>query len=158
MAVPASRFREIMASFPTGVAVVTALAGQERPHGMTSNAICSVSADPGRLLVCVGKASRTLQAILNSGAFAVNFLAAGTEETARWFAGKAPDKFAGVRYDAGRCAAGAPILTESIIASAECVVRGAIDAGDHWIFIGEVEDGRAVSGKAPLLLFRRVYT
>ena len=63
-----------MSAFPTGVAVVTTLDAEGGPRGLTTNALCAVSAEPPLLLVCVDRESRTLPALLHSGRFVVNFL------------------------------------------------------------------------------------
>jgi flavin reductase (DIM6/NTAB) family NADH-FMN oxidoreductase RutF len=45
---PLSRedFFSIMSAFPTGVAIVTTLDEHGEPKGLTTNAVCSVSAEP----------------------------------------------------------------------------------------------------------------
>src|SRR3981081_4800591 len=55
-----ARFFAIRGAFPTGVAIVTTMDTQSQPKGLTSNALCSVSAEPPLLLVCVDKHSNTL--------------------------------------------------------------------------------------------------
>jgi flavin reductase (DIM6/NTAB) family NADH-FMN oxidoreductase RutF len=149
-------FKGVAGSFPTGVTVVTSRGADGVPRGLTSNAICSVSADPPLLLVCVDKRSQTLPSIREAGSFVVNFLAAGREELSNRFASKHPDKLAEVTWEPSRVAAGAPILVEDVVAVAECVVTQEIDAGDHWIFIGRIEAG-AVGEGVPLMYYRRAY-
>ncbi len=156
MPVSYESFCRILGSFPTGVAIVTARAHDGTARGLTSSAVCSVSAKPPLLLVCVDKGSRTLEAIQFSGAFVVNFLAADGEELSRRFASKAPDKFAGVTWEPAQSARGAPILVDDIEAYAECLVKQVIDAGDHYVIIAGVEGG-GVKAKDPLLYFRGNY-
>jgi flavin reductase (DIM6/NTAB) family NADH-FMN oxidoreductase RutF len=149
-------FRGVVGSFPAGVAVVTSRGADGVPRGLTSNAICSVSASPPLLLVCVDKRSQTLASIREAGSFVVNFLAAGREELSDRFAAKHPDKLAGVAWEPSRIAAGAPMLVDDVVAVAECVVTHEVDAGDHWVFIGGIEAG-AVYERVPLLYYRRSY-
>lgn len=156
MAVDLELFKGVAGSFPAGVAVVTARAPGAEPRGLTSNAICSVSASPPQLLVCVDMRSQTLPAIRGAGSFVVNFLAAGREELSDRFASKHPDKLAGVTWEPSPVAGGAPILVEDVVAVAECLVAQEIDAGDHWIFIGRIEAG-AVYERVPLMYYRRAY-
>src|SRR5215470_1017226 len=101
-AIPVDRqtFLEIMASFPSGVAVVTTLDASGAPRGLTSTAVSSVSAEPPLLLVCVDLESRTLPALRAGGRFVVNFLREGRSELARVFASKAEDKFERVEWRA----------------------------------------------------------
>lgn len=156
MPIDFERFRAINARFPTGVAVVTAVGEEGEPRGLASNAFSSVSADPPLLLVCVDKGSRTLPAIQRTGGFVVNFLASDAEPIARKFASKDTDKFAGLEWRPSATANGAPVLTRGVVAHAECVTERAIEAGDHWIFVGRVEDGAVHDGR-PLLYFDRRY-
>lgn len=156
MGVSTEQFRQIMASFPTGVAIVTAVGAGREPRGMTSNAVCSVSVSPPLLLVCVDKNAKTLPAITGSGGFVVNFLAAGRDELSRRFAAKADNKFDGVTTRRSSHAFGAPILVDDAIAHAECTVSVVIDAGDHVLVLGRVESGCAL-GSSPLVYFRRKY-
>ena len=145
-----------MGAFPTGVAVVTAMDETGHARGLTCNALCSASADPPLMLVCVDRASTTLPAIRHSRAFAVNYLAAGREELARLFASKEPDKFGEVAWQPAEN--GMPYLHQDSVALAECTLRQEIDAGDHVIFIGHVDNGRPpADGARPLLYFHRGY-
>src|SRR2546428_13847279 len=93
MPVDRQTFFEIMASFPSGVAVVTTLDGEETPRGLTSTAVSSVSADPPLLLVCVDVESRTLDSLRVRGRFVVNSMRQGRGELCMLFASKAADTF-----------------------------------------------------------------
>src|SRR3989440_8045725 len=93
VAVTPQLYREIMACFPTGVAIVTAHEAGDRPRGLTLSAFCAVSLDPPLVLVCVDKGSNTLPALRESGGFTVNFLAGGREHLAVLYASKAEEKF-----------------------------------------------------------------
>jgi len=51
-----------------------------------------------------------------------------------------------------------PWLHTDTIAHAECSISEEIEAGDHLIFIGKVEDGQPPApGTKPLMYFRRTY-
>ena len=149
-------FCAIMAAFPTGVTVVTTVDAEGRPRGLTSNAVCSVSADPPLLLVCVDTEARTLPALRHAKAFVVNFLKEGRGELCRRFASKEEEKFVDVHWC--RAANGAPRLCEDALAYAECVTEQELDIGDHVILIGSVVGGRPPEpGERPLTYFRRSY-
>ena len=60
VAIHRQSFFEIMASFPTGVAIVTTLDAQGAPRGLTTTAVSSVSAHPPTVLVCVDLGRLTL--------------------------------------------------------------------------------------------------
>lgn len=150
-------FFAIMGAFPTGVAVVTTVDQQGQPHGLTTNALCSVSAEPPLLLVCVDKHSNTLPSLRKSGKLVVNYLSAGRDDMANLFASKEPDKFAGVSWRPA--SNGMPWLHTDTISHAECTVDQEIDAGDHVVFIAKVEDGQPPApGTKPLMYFRRSYS
>ena len=157
MAVSRDEFFAIMSAFPTGVAVVTTLDADGEPRGLTTNALCSVSADPPLLLVCVDGESRTLPGLLHSRRFVVNFLAERRDALARLFASKADDKFAAVAWEPG--IGGMPCLREDSLAYAECETEQELQAGDHVIITGLVVGGMAPDpASVPILYFRREYS
>jgi flavin reductase (DIM6/NTAB) family NADH-FMN oxidoreductase RutF len=156
MTIDADLFRSIFTSMPAGVAVVAAMGGDGIPRGLTTTAVCPVSAEPPMLLACVGKGSRTLPAIMQSRGFTVNFLAAESRELSQRFAGLRPDKFEGVPWLPSRRANGAPILADGVVAYTECVVADTIEVGDHWIILGTICHGE-VRDAVPLLYCRREY-
>jgi flavin reductase (DIM6/NTAB) family NADH-FMN oxidoreductase RutF len=86
-------FFEIMASFPSGVAIVTTLDPEGVPRGLTTTAVSSVSAHPPTVLVCVDLGSRTLDALRARRRFVVNFMGQGRSQLCLLFASKADDKF-----------------------------------------------------------------
>jgi flavin reductase (DIM6/NTAB) family NADH-FMN oxidoreductase RutF len=148
-------FREVLASFPAGVVIVTAMSEDGRPRGLTVSAFCSVSAVPALVLVCVDSGSNTLPAIRHSGAFTVNILAAGRESLAMRFASKEPDKFAGVEWMHAPLPTGGPVLSADAAAHLVCTVDRAVEAGDHWVFIGEAVQAGVRREHRSLLYHRR---
>jgi flavin reductase (DIM6/NTAB) family NADH-FMN oxidoreductase RutF len=147
-------FFEIMASFPSGVAIVTTLDDRGVPRGLTTTAVASVSADPPLLLVCVDLASRTLTALRARGRFVVNFMREGRSDLCLRFASKEEDKFAGVPWRA--TTDGLPFLHEDALAWAGCEVEHELEIGDHVVFLGRVREGQGPSGdELPLMYYRR---
>jgi flavin reductase (DIM6/NTAB) family NADH-FMN oxidoreductase RutF len=148
------RFREVMGSFPTGVAIVTA-AGPHGPSGLTTNAVASLSLDPVLLLVCFDNTSRTLPVVREAGRFAVNLLRAGQEDLAAVFASKriAREKFERVTHTVAH---GVPVLDDAL-AWLACDLDALHPAGDHTIGIGRVTHVDADAGGEPLLFFRGAY-
>lgn len=154
-----ARFLSVMASFPAGVAVVTSLDRSKRPVGLTISAFCSVSRTPPLILICVDKGSASLPAIQHSGKFTVNFLSDDREEIARRFATKDPDKFAGQAWRHSEALpGGGPILHEDTVAHLACTVYKAVEAGDHWVFIGEVIEASVEEEARSLLYHRRNFS
>jgi flavin reductase (DIM6/NTAB) family NADH-FMN oxidoreductase RutF len=158
VAIDGALFREIMSTFPSGVAIVTASGEDGKPRGLTVSAFCPVSLDPPLVLVCIDRASNSLVAIQSSGGFTVNLLASGREELARRYASKAEDKFEGVATKQPGVAEAGPILVDDCVAYAACRIYSAVEAGDHFIIVGQVEDGEHHSGEVPLMYGRRVFT
>jgi flavin reductase (DIM6/NTAB) family NADH-FMN oxidoreductase RutF len=148
-------FREVLATFPAGVVIVTAQDTDGTPVGLTVSAFCSVSADPTLVLVCIDKGSNTLPAIKHSRAFTVNILAAGREDLALQFASKSGDKFAGVAWEEPQLDIGGPILRNDAASYLVCNVDQEIEAGDHWVFIGEAVEAGVQEGHPPLLYHNR---
>jgi flavin reductase (DIM6/NTAB) family NADH-FMN oxidoreductase RutF len=156
LAIDGQLFRAVLGSFPTGVTIVTTVASDGTPRGLTCNAICSVSADPPLLLFCLGKKAGSGTAFLETKAFVVNFLAAGRGDLSTRFASPIEDKFAGVNWQPSTLAGGSPILVDDNVAHAECTLSQVVDAGDHHVLIGLVLAGSA-SGGNPLIYLRRTY-
>jgi len=146
-------FRRALASYPTGVTVVTAL-GDEGPSGATANSVTSLSLDPPMMLACLDRGSRTLATVRASGRFGVNALAAGQEELAVRFAGKDPEsaKWEGIGWSESD---GCPRLSEALV-WIPCELRDLIDGGDHLIVTGTVLDAAAREGQ-PLIFHRGAY-
>ena len=118
MTIERQAFFDVMASFPSGVAIVTTLDADDTPHGLTTTAVCSVSADPPTILVSFDRASRTLAALRASGRFVVNFAGEGGSELCLLFSSKEEDKFRDVRWRPTD--KGLPLLHEAVLAWAEC--------------------------------------
>jgi flavin reductase (DIM6/NTAB) family NADH-FMN oxidoreductase RutF len=147
-------FFEVMASFPTGVAIVTTVADDGAPRGLTTTAVCSVSAKPPTILVCVDLGSRTLAALRATRAFVVNFMGEGRSELCLLFASKAEDKFARVTWQPTR--AGLPVLHEDVLAWAECSTLHELEVGDHVLLVAQVDDGGVHPElESPLMYYRR---
>jgi flavin reductase (DIM6/NTAB) family NADH-FMN oxidoreductase RutF len=143
-----------MASFPSGVAIVTTSTADGTPYGLTTTAVSSVSADPPTLLVCVDIGARTLPVLRASGRFVVNFMREGRGELCLLFASKADDKFAHV--DWAPTPDGLPQLQKDSVAWAECTTDQQLEIGDHVVLIARVVDGGvAGADDSPLMYYRR---
>src|SRR5262249_6509364 len=149
----AASLRTVLGHFATGIAIVTAVDGEE-PVGMACNSFTSVSLEPQLVLFCAAKSSTTWPRIQAAGKWAANILGEDAEEVSRLFAQKGADRFARIAYTFGR--SGAPIL-EASLAFVDCETIAEHDAGDHVIVVGRVlELGYAPDGK-PLLFYRGGY-
>jgi flavin reductase (DIM6/NTAB) family NADH-FMN oxidoreductase RutF len=146
-----------MSAFPTGVTIVTTVDENGEACGLTCNAFMSVSAEPPLVLVSVDKSSNTLPALRHTRSFVVNFLSAGREELATLCASKRSDKFMAINWRASDHH-GLPILHEDSVAHVSCDVVSEIEAGDHVLLLGHVQDLTPPEpGSVPLLYFKRTY-
>ena len=149
-------YTDAMASAVTGVSVVTTdgVAGR---FGITVSSVSSVSADPPLVLVCINRRSPACSAVHANRVFCINLLSTQQQELGNTFAGRPsrgqPFDFASAAWSEGL--SGAPHF-EGAVATFDCVVEQAHEAGSHNLFIGRVV---AVSGSAadPLLYTRSAY-
>ena len=147
------RFRAVMGTFATGVAVVT-VDTPDGPQGMTANAVASLSLDPVLVLVCFDNGARTLPEVERAGRFGVNVLAAGQEHLARRFASKDEGKFAEIAHSVHD---GIPVL-DGALAWVGCDLDRLVPGGDHTIGIGAVHAAElGPPGTEPLIWFRGDY-
>jgi len=155
-AVDKATFFALMSAFPSGVTIVTTVDELGRPRGLTCTSVCSLSAEPPLVLVCVDRRSHTLGALRHAGRFVVNYLLAGRGDLSNRFATTDPDKFEHVAWRP--TAHGLPWLFADSLGSAECVIVQEVAGGDHVILIGRVESGQVPApGTQPLVYFRRSY-
>jgi flavin reductase (DIM6/NTAB) family NADH-FMN oxidoreductase RutF len=153
MPINKNEFRAALGRFASGVTVVTTRDASGRLYGITVSAFCSVSLEPPLVLVCVEKKTGSHHAFSDGEAFVVNVLAAGQQHLSDRFASHISDKFAGVSYHQG--IADLPVL-EDALANLECVLKYSYEAGDHTIFVGQIEKARVADGE-PLLYFHGNY-
>ena len=151
-----TEFRQALGLFATGVTVIT-VDQEGEIHGMTANAFTSVSLDPILVLVCVDHRARTHAHLHSKKRFGINVLSEAQRNISEYYA-RATEKHqraeeAGARFD--RTRHGTPVL-QGALAYLECRLQTAHEAGDHTIFIAEVEDVVIREGD-PLLFFRGKY-
>jgi flavin reductase len=144
--------RQIMGQFATGVTVVTT-DGKAGPHGLTANAIASLSLDPPLVLVAVERKAHSLDYLTKNGCFAINILRVDQEEISRRFATPGPKDFAGLNITTAGTTA--PILSDCV-AFVDCRVVEILPGGDHEIFVGEIVAGEYHGGE-PLLYYAGGY-
>ena len=153
MPVDKQAFRRVLGHFAAGVTIVTTVGDDGAPYGLTATAFTSVSLEPPLVLVCVDKRSESHPHFHHSRVFAVNFLAVDHEHLSRRFAVSGGDKFEGLAVSRG--VTGAPLLSDAL-GYLECRAVDVVEAGDHTIFLGQVEAADARDGE-PLVYFRGAY-
>jgi flavin reductase (DIM6/NTAB) family NADH-FMN oxidoreductase RutF len=153
MAIDSLIQRKVMGKFATGVTVVTT-GGSMGMHGLTANAVASLSLDPPLLLVAVDKRAHSLEFIKTNRCFAVNVLRLDQEEISRRFARPGPKDFLGL--DLTTDVTEAPVIA-GCLAHVDCRLYDVLPGGDHEIFVGEVVGGAVHDGADPLLYFAGEY-
>lgn len=147
----AKLLRSVMGQFATGVTVVTFVADGQ-PAGMTANAFMSVSLEPPLILISIRNASSFNQFVGEGVRFGVNFLA----ESQRWLSGHfggRPEEGAVLPFTYH---ADTPLLDGSLVH----LVARTVDvhpAGDHLLYIGEIEHVRVGAQRKPLLFYSGRY-
>ena len=152
MAFDSKKQRKILGHFATGVTVVTT-GGAAGLHGMTANAVASLSLDPPLMLVAVDKRALALDYLKKNQCFVVNILRLGQEEISRRFATPGPKDFSDLKTVDGRTES--PILVDCL-AYLDCKVVDVLPGGDHEIFVGEILAGECHGGE-PLLYYSGSY-
>jgi flavin reductase (DIM6/NTAB) family NADH-FMN oxidoreductase RutF len=157
MSVGQEEFRRAMGCFATGVTVITVDHAGE-VHGMTANAFTAVSFDPLLVLVCVDHKAQTHAHLHARKRFGINVLSEEQRAVSEHYAkaDREPalaEQEAGARFE--RTQQGTPML-QGALAYLECRLQSAQDAGDHTIFIAEVEAVVVRPGR-PLIFFESAY-
>jgi flavin reductase (DIM6/NTAB) family NADH-FMN oxidoreductase RutF len=143
--------------FASGVTIVTVGLPEGEPHGMTANAVMSVSLEPPLIAVAIDNRAHTNTLVAEQGHFAVNILTDDQTELANRFATRAmrgPQLFDGVAHT--RSELGDPLL-EGAIGQFACEVASVHVEGDHTIWIGRVLSFTHSSAHGNPLVFYRGY-
>ena len=147
----AQTFRQAWGKFATGVSIVTTADSDGSVHGMTANGINSVSLDPLLVLVCAGHTTTSYPLIRDSQRFAINILSEDQQAIAEYYARPTDHKTGDLDIGISQTERGGYVVDGSL-AQMDCRVVTEQEAGDHTIFIGEVEEINVADGR-PLLFF-----
>ena len=135
--IEAQVYKEVMASFPSGVTVVTTLDTEGDLVGITASAFSALSLDPALVLFCPNYSSNTYPALLERKHFAIHLLSGEQQAQAFAFASKSKEKARELPWTLS--ALGNPIL-EGATAIIECELWREYEGGDHAIIVGEVKN------------------
>jgi flavin reductase (DIM6/NTAB) family NADH-FMN oxidoreductase RutF len=130
------QFRDALAQFATGVTVIAARRADGRYAGFTANSFNSVSLEPPLVVWSLHRRAQSLVAYESAKRYVINVLAHDQIALARRFSLPHADRFEGVSFRLG--VADAPLI-EGCIAWFECRHHAMHRAGDHVLFIGQVE-------------------
>lgn len=138
MSVSSKDFRAGMRQLGGAVNVITThQSGQS--YGLTATAVCSVTAEPPRLLACVNKTGITFKSIQESGTLVINTLCAEHKELAEVFAGMGgnaeDDRFHVGNWDHSNRI---PVLKDALV-SFTCDVQDIQDVGTHGVILADIK-------------------
>lgn len=153
-AIDAALFRETLGHYPTGVAVVTALAEDGTPDGMVVGTFSSVSLDPPLIAFFPAIGAASFARIRTAATFCVNVLASDQESLCRQIAMRRTGKFDDVAWRPAPL--GSPILGGAV-SWIECTYEDVREAGDHYIVLGRVQGLAVERSTLPLLFFQGGY-
>ena len=141
-----------MRHFAAPVSIITTQNKGEY-SGLTATAVCSVTAEPPRLVVFVNKSVYAAEQIFESGQLCVNILSSTQTEQACIFAGMRKDIAGAERFDHGEwhtLVTGSPALAYAK-ANMDCRVIKVYDESTHHAFLCEVLATRSNNEGSPLV-------
>ena len=153
MSIDAAAFKKGMRHLAASVTLITTRHDGMR-GGLTATAVCSVSADPPQILVCVNRTASAHDPIAQARLFCVNILAPEHRKIAERFAGmdgiEGDERF-NTLGEWSALKTGAPVLKGCPV-SFDCKLVAELGAGTHTIYIGEIID-IALDGDAVPLVY-----
>lgn len=141
--------RNALGRFATGVCIVTTRAKSGSTAGLTVNSFSSVSLDPPLISWCLERRAPSLPTFLSAEHFVVHVLAVDQQDICLHFSKPSKDKFS-IFHDKFEYGVNDIPMLKNSLARFECKKEFMYDAGDHLIFIGQVERF-TYSEQAPLL-------
>jgi flavin reductase (DIM6/NTAB) family NADH-FMN oxidoreductase RutF len=140
-------FRQTVGQFATGVTIITTEVGGAI-RALTVNSFTAVSLDPPLVLFCVGKATKTGQAVHALKGFTVNILRQEQQDLSTYFAGgwrqPSPPPYEWVEWHGGR-------RLDGCAAAVGCSTYAIHEGGDHWIVVGRVVALHVTACTTPLI-------
>jgi flavin reductase (DIM6/NTAB) family NADH-FMN oxidoreductase RutF len=155
--ISASDFKQAMRHLAGGVTII-ATEHEGYRSGMAATAVCSVSADPPTILICINSNASAHEPIRKSRRFSVNLLASSQDDIARRFSGETGIR-GEERFTMGSWAplvTGAPIL-ESALAGLDCRVTEVVRMATHSVFFGAVVGVASRPAAKPLIYAHGTY-
>jgi 3-hydroxy-9,10-secoandrosta-1,3,5(10)-triene-9,17-dione monooxygenase reductase component len=146
--------RQALGHYPTGVSVVTGMAGDGTPLALVIGSFTSVSLDPPIVGFLPMRNSFTWQAMSSGPALCINVLGHDQIDLCNRMSARTGDRFEAVSWSPSRH--GVPMLDDAIL-QVECEVTCVTEAGDHWFVQCSVNSCHVLRNDAPLLFHRGKY-
>jgi len=147
------RIGKALGMIPSGCGILTVTDGDFRT-GMLTSWIQQAGFDPPAVSIAVKKGRPIEPLIDRTGRFVLNLIGEDPRAMFRHFGrGFEPDEdaFAGLKIstqDGG-------VALEDAIAILSCRVAGKFDAGDHWLYVGRVENATTRDGARSYVHLRK---
>lgn len=143
------KFREAMQRLAAPVTAITTMDGNT-PAGLMATAVCSLSADPPSLIICVNRTATAHDAILRAGFVGVSLF----PDEAIDYAGHFASEKGAARFENGewiKCMTGAPIFRDAPVAF-DCRIASQHEGYSHTVIIAEIEHIHFASESDPSCL------
>jgi flavin reductase ActVB len=144
-------FRNAMASFASGVTLVTTRDASGHPWGFTASSFASLSLHPPMVSVCMGKRAAAYEIMTSAKTFAISILNADQAHLARLFSTRGADRFGDPAIVDS--AYGLPVA-QGALAQLDCALEILHPGGDHAILIGRPFHIQLQPGR-PLIHYNR---
>jgi flavin reductase (DIM6/NTAB) family NADH-FMN oxidoreductase RutF len=158
-AVPPADLTDAVATFATGVVVVTVRDGRD-DIGTTLTAFASVSLEPPLVLISVAAESYLTEVLERCDRWAVTVLSAAQKALAGRFAaaGRPSARLLIASLPHHRGPRSGALVVEGAEAAMECETRQRVPAGDHVLFVAEVLSVDYIAAdRQPLVRVNRRY-
>lgn len=149
----ADLFRQAFRRHATTVVIVTYFDGADRACGMTATSMCSLSASPPSLLVCINRASRAHAEITKRGRYGVNLLSVGQRSVAIHCSRPGMDKRLRESWLATDAPTDATPRLLGTLAHLECEVDTSYEVYSHSVLLGLIHRVWLNPKDAPPLLY-----
>lgn len=149
-------FKDAMASWPSGVAIVVTRSG-EAFYGTTIASFSSLSLDPLMVLFCLKRDARQADQIVEQQEYSISILSEGQSEVSSVFSRSSREATADLEGFATQALDASLPGVEGSVAIIQCRFVSRVNAGDHWIIVGEVTSLTVDNEAKPLVYFRRGY-
>jgi flavin reductase (DIM6/NTAB) family NADH-FMN oxidoreductase RutF len=143
-------FRQTLGRFASGITVVTMQHNRE-VRGITVSAFLSVSLEPPLVLVSIDKKAHSHERMMATNHYGVSILSEGQQSLSNHFAGRDPSVIP--EFETLN---GFPVL-KGAVAQLVCKTVQKVAAGDHTLFIGQIEHLRWQEEAQPLVYFHGKY-
>lgn len=135
--VTGDELREAMRPFAAGIVVVT-VAVDDQELGLTVGSLVSLSLEPPLVGISIGLQSSLHEPLRRAGRFVVNVLAGDQARLAQHFSRSVPPIALWEGVGTRPSELPEPML-DGALAWMECGTVAELEAGDHTIFVGEVQ-------------------